>query len=376
MSDLKIGNITPDGIGKIKLGSTDVQKVYSGSTLVWPISSDPSDPYDPVEGQDFRLIALKTVSPYFGLFDETLTEVSTPYTFAPLPSNSVSAVATVSDNYTYMLAAGKSNNQTVQLSTDNGQSWNSLGFSSNRFSTYMSRSGQVMLVETGAGGIQVSNNFGGNFNFFNLDNIITLGTSVLVITKSALSSGGKFITISLMANGVPVGDSQFRILKSSDYGASFSDITDSLGFGSTNLDVSIQDALVSGDGKYEIYFNAIGGKASRYSDDYGQTFVDKFYANQDWNEQGQMNESGQYFMLNSTSSPGRYSTDFGVSNALGFVGFSSSASIGVSNSGEFSITGSAASSFGMKYSKDFFSSFTDVSPVSSVGPPFILIDVS
>ena len=36
MSDLKLNGVTPDGIGKIKLGSTDVQKVYSGSTLVWP----------------------------------------------------------------------------------------------------------------------------------------------------------------------------------------------------------------------------------------------------------------------------------------------------------------------------------------------------
>ena len=36
MSDLKLNGVTPDGIGKIKLGSADVQKVYSGSTLVWP----------------------------------------------------------------------------------------------------------------------------------------------------------------------------------------------------------------------------------------------------------------------------------------------------------------------------------------------------
>ena len=38
MSDLKLNGVTPDGIGKIKLGSTDVQKVYSGSTLVWPLN--------------------------------------------------------------------------------------------------------------------------------------------------------------------------------------------------------------------------------------------------------------------------------------------------------------------------------------------------
>ncbi len=43
MSDLKLNGITPDGIGKIKLGSTDVQKIYSASTLVWPTSIDPGE---------------------------------------------------------------------------------------------------------------------------------------------------------------------------------------------------------------------------------------------------------------------------------------------------------------------------------------------
>tara|TARA_R110001632_G_scaffold231451_1_gene370071 strand:+ start:481 stop:1182 length:702 start_codon:yes stop_codon:yes gene_type:complete len=43
MSDLKLNGVTPDGIGKIKLGSTDVQKVYSGSTLVWPTAPGPGE---------------------------------------------------------------------------------------------------------------------------------------------------------------------------------------------------------------------------------------------------------------------------------------------------------------------------------------------
>ena len=37
MADLKLNGVTPAGIGKIKLGSIKVQKVYSGSTLVWPL---------------------------------------------------------------------------------------------------------------------------------------------------------------------------------------------------------------------------------------------------------------------------------------------------------------------------------------------------
>ncbi len=41
MSDLKLNGITPDGVGKIKLGGSNVQKIYSASTLVWPTSIDP-----------------------------------------------------------------------------------------------------------------------------------------------------------------------------------------------------------------------------------------------------------------------------------------------------------------------------------------------
>ena len=41
MADFKLNGITPDGVGKIKLGSVDVQEIYMGSTLVWPLSSPP-----------------------------------------------------------------------------------------------------------------------------------------------------------------------------------------------------------------------------------------------------------------------------------------------------------------------------------------------
>lgn len=36
MADLKLNGITPDGIGKINLGSSAVQKIYSNGTRVWP----------------------------------------------------------------------------------------------------------------------------------------------------------------------------------------------------------------------------------------------------------------------------------------------------------------------------------------------------
>ena len=47
MADFKIQGITPIA-GKIKVGDNSVEKIYSGSTLVWPISSPAPDP-GPVE---------------------------------------------------------------------------------------------------------------------------------------------------------------------------------------------------------------------------------------------------------------------------------------------------------------------------------------
>ena len=43
MADFKIQGITPIA-GKIKVGDNSVEKIYSGSTLVWPTSSPAPDP--------------------------------------------------------------------------------------------------------------------------------------------------------------------------------------------------------------------------------------------------------------------------------------------------------------------------------------------
>lgn len=49
MADFKLNGITPDGVGKIKIGSANVQEIYMGSTLVWP----PSSPPGPCTGYEF-----------------------------------------------------------------------------------------------------------------------------------------------------------------------------------------------------------------------------------------------------------------------------------------------------------------------------------
>lgn len=58
MADIKLNGITPDGIGKIKLGNSDVQKIYNGNALVWPTST----PIEPGEVQLCDLIWTDTNS--------------------------------------------------------------------------------------------------------------------------------------------------------------------------------------------------------------------------------------------------------------------------------------------------------------------------
>ena len=330
--------------------------------------------YTPIEGQNFRVIASKTAQPYFGLFDETLTEVSTSYTFADLPNASNTKIGAVSDNFTYMLAGGASDpNTPVRMSTDNGQSWTQLSYNATTNDITMSKSGKVMVIETGSSGyIAVSNNFGTTFTSIDLNQLISQGT-LLSIVKVDLSSSGD--TILVVGRATDISGNKHRILKSTDFGVSFSDITTSVGFPSTSgFYVSIDDALISGNGKYQIYFNT--SNESRYSDDYGQTFVNKNYPTEDWNENGQISHNGEYFMLNSTNSPGRYSDDFGVTASLSTIANASIWSLGVSNSGKFSINGSSTSISDMQYSDDFFASFTTVTAQSGVSRPYIIIDVS
>ena len=206
-----------------------------------------------------------------------------------------------------------------------------------------------------------------------LDNVNTSGTEVIDVQKTATSADGKIITIVIDVYTDSSLDNPNRILKSNNYGASFTDVSDTVGFPSTGSEVLIEDHLLSGDGKYEIYFNARG--ISRYSDDYGQTFIDKNYQEVDWNPYGEISHNGEYFMLGNSSLGNPYSTDFGVSTSLSSVAGSNGRYVGVSNSGKFSLAGNDEGLNTLKYSSDFFSTFSSISAVTGVTGPFLLVDV-
>tara|TARA_Y100000389_G_scaffold195327_1_gene226596 strand:- start:237 stop:1391 length:1155 start_codon:yes stop_codon:yes gene_type:complete len=384
MADFKIysstseTHITP-AVGKIKLGSSNVSKIYQGSTLVWPVD-DENDDYVPVDGANFRFLAHKSTSPRFGIFDDQFNEVSTGYTFSSLP-NSLYRIGAISDNFTYMVAAGNGSDETALLSTDNGESWSSLGFVANNTECYMSKSGQVIVIESGTT-LEVSNDYGSNFTTHNLSNIITSGTSVLIINKASLSAGGKYILIAVYVTGNPVDENDNRYLVSTDYGTTFNDVTSTVGFPNlktNNNYVSVQDILVSGDGQYQIYFQGSSAAEaygySRYSNDYGVTFSDKAYPLVDYNENGRMSNTGQYFILG-TSTQAYYSDDYGASTPLSTINNTKATYLGVSNSGKYSFTSRISDANNIEYSDDFFSTFTPINSSTSVFGPYHLVDIS
>ena len=328
------------------------------------------DPYTPVIGTNLRLLTGKTTSPYFGLFDSSLNEVVTSYTFADVPNNANSYIAASSDNFTYMLTSGISNYQTVSLSIDNGQSWNSLIYTALQDQVHMSKSGQVMIVETLNQVIYLSNDYGSSFLAIDLYPAEPAGSST-VLNRIVTSSGGKYILAATSSYDGTLNSNQ-RILKSIDYGATFSDITSDVGFPDAIGVVSIKDISISGNGQYQIYFNSLG--ASRYSNDYGQTFTNKFFPQTSWEGNSSTNQSGQYFTLATNAGGESYSNDYGSTGTLysppalgAYSGF-----FGVSNSGQYSLQGSVSSGF--TYSVDSFGSFQITAASALFTNKYLLID--
>ena len=118
MADLRIGTATSaPAIGELKLGSTNISKIYSGSTLVWPISS--ADPFNPINGTPTFIHANLGV---ITLYDTSWNTISPSNPFATTP-NSNYTVAASSQGYTKIILSGRNTSEAVLYSTDNGQNF-------------------------------------------------------------------------------------------------------------------------------------------------------------------------------------------------------------------------------------------------------------
>lgn len=371
MADLKLNGITPDGVGKIKLGSVDVQEIYMGSTLVWP----PSDiPYVPVEGGELTFISNKSTAPYYGLFDSNFNEISSNFNFSNLPSSNFK-IAAVSDNLTYMVAA-RDNDWTIPgyISKNRGVSWTQMSnFNARTGSVYMSKSGRVIICDTTGSGVNyvISNDYGDSFTSLDLSSVIPSGGTGVGIGSISISSDGRVILLNLLINGFYSPKYGTHVIKSTDYGETFVDISSDINptVGQYQWFVS----LVSGDGKYQIHFSRNG--PSSWSNDYGETFTNKNYP-QSVLAKGSINADGRYFMFYDYNTGNFvYSNDYGVSATFSTIPNSRSETSGVSNSGEHSFALSDGLS-SIEYSNDYFNSFTSSNFANGASWPLYIADIS
>jgi len=334
MGDLRIGTATSaPAVGTLKLGATDISKIYSGSTLVWPISSSAPDPYTPVVGSNFRALGSLASSPFIGLFDSSLALVSPQPSFGALP-NSNYTVGAASDSYTYILASGKNQqNLSPRISTDSGATWNSLpspvSGTYRAEDTTMSKSGQVMVLEPGGNNnyIFLSNDYGSTFTQVTLP--VPAGSTINAKRMVSVSSGGKYIIVSAyLTNPTNSG-----VFVSEDYGATFTNITSSL---PSPVSTSGYDqVVVSGEGQYQYLLSPITNE-SKYSSNYGVSWTNKNYGSSDFRESSAASESGQYVLFPRNTTTALYTDDFGATTSTSSIGANQLRS-SISNSGQFAM---------------------------------------
>lgn len=331
MGEIRIGTANSEpAAGTLKVGSGDVQEIYLGNQLIWPTTS-PSldDPYDPVQGTDFRYLAVGT-SRYrlIRLYDESWNTITptdgsgNSITFAsiPLPSLSYEPVITGSDKHEFIAIAARNTGYAVdpRWSSDFGQSFTQLtsfptvepnSSSGNISSLKLSKSGQVLIYKSKSNPssieqLVVSNDFASTYSIASFGSVTTD-----TIQSYNLSGGGKYIIVSAY---LASSASRYLFL-SDDYGQTFTDITSRINLGASQTIISIRSVGVSAKGRYMFVIaniNDAGVNGSRLyrSTDFGTTFVNTAILPISNTESYiETSMTGQYFMHQQI-----YSRNFGV----------------------------------------------------------------
>lgn len=274
MSELRIGTATSEPAnGTLKVGSSNVQEIYLGSSKIWPTVSPGGgdDPYVPIaDNTDPRFIGTELVNPNFsssnayvriyglsGNIISTLGTIATP-TFAPSIAGAYYCISTASDNCDYLWArtyiTGLNNGYIIR-SNDRGATWVETpirGFRQSGDPIFFtpsieqSRDGKYVVIIPSAPFTTplISSDYGVNSSsIVGLLNFNKEGAAV------GMSAGGKYIYLTY----VPSGASVVQVYRSDDYGQTFSNITTSV-----NLQATIPG--YAGVFNYKPLVNATGSK--------------------------------------------------------------------------------------------------------------------
>lgn len=121
MGNFKILDTIPD-VGNIKVGDTNVKRIYKGNNWIWPPQDDSYEPTEENNQTNFFYIAnvdQSIDSNGFGLFDEYNNQITPASSFGAMPSfipkrvyyslgfDTSYKIEQCSDDYKYMIAIGK-----------------------------------------------------------------------------------------------------------------------------------------------------------------------------------------------------------------------------------------------------------------------------
>ena len=204
MSDFKVNGSTPEE-GKLKLGSSDIKRIYKGNVWVWPPADNSYTPTSPETNFQFLTNVQQTTNTAqglpegFGIYDTFGNNIAPDNPFGALPtfqnyhdanfthyrpmspeSKDRYTIRAASTDYRYMIAQGHLKNgfyyyggyyyfpsydnyylgntvDTLIFSNDYGQTWNDLPITLNPLNTdeyfngytnfAMSDTGQIIIVE-------------------------------------------------------------------------------------------------------------------------------------------------------------------------------------------------------------------------------------
>ena len=349
-------------------------------------SNPDEDPYNPVESTTASFVSrinLATNNLTSGLVTKNLGITSyfnTTDTFDIIVS---------SDNYEYMVVRRSTQgNLSNLISRDFGQTWSASG-QPNDYPITISKSGQVFISQSSGLGtdIRISNDYGLTF-VTQTSKLLALnpGWVIETIWDTSMSSGGRYIYLSMTIK--QFSNRKTRIVKSSDYGATWQDITDSVP--EFNFPLRLDNTIVvSGSGEYVVLrikpYLTTGG--NYISSNYGQTW--SLTSDQSVNNSNDTdllsNESGQYVIYHNQTQGGSLylSSDYGNTfSILSTTHVDFIRDLTISNSGQFiSYTSKASTSpgvYSLFLSENYGSSFsiTNYSPLQDQPiNPTIYVDV-
>ncbi len=301
MSELRIGNaISEPANGTLKVGSSNVQEIYLGSTKIWPtVSPGLDDPYVPMaDNTDPRFIGTEPVNTsssnsnahvriydVYGNTISTLGTIATP-TINPSIAGAYYCISTASDNCDYLWARPyitQLSQGYIIRSNDRGATWVETPIRSYRQSgdpilftpsIEQSRDGKYVIIipPTPFTTPLISSDYGVNSS--SIPGLINFDKESAAV---GMSAGGKYIYLTYL----PSGASVVQVYKSDDYGQTFSNITTSV-----NLQATISGyngvfnykPLVNATGSKVVFafinrsYSAKAGNISSISTDYGVTY--------------------------------------------------------------------------------------------------------